>query len=273
MHILVINSRDPKNTDWSSLWVADIYQKKVEISYEPIDNGNNGETSNNDDSGNDKENGNGNNNGESSDNDIKYAYSIGNVKTDATDADIEAFYSMLKDNPEIWMRSSSFVSANLDTKTIVENYLFDDGLSWGLFSRFAFDSDFVTRPEYENAEHGMEFKHARYKASDVDWVIKAVFNVEPSRWYSNENAMFYEDEYFYRLAIEFHMGAGMTDVVTFNPTYEEIDDGVYKFTINLSTKWEYDEGAPEEHNWEFVASPMHSQDLGTYWRIISFTQK
>lgn len=267
MHIIVINSRDPKNTDLSKLWVADVYQKKVNIHYEPIGNENTDETSKNEESKNDE------NNVETPENNTQYAYSIGNVKTNPTDSDFQAFYSMLKDNPEIWMRSSSFVSANLDAKTIVENYLFDDGLSWGLFSRFAFDSDFVTRPEYANAEHGMEFKHARYRASDVDWVIKAVFNIEPLHWYSTENSMFYEGEYFYRLAIEYHMGAGMTDVITFNPTYEEIDDGVYKFNINLSTKWEYDDGAPEEHNWEFLASPMHSQDLGTYWRIISFTKR
>ena len=267
MRILVINSRDPKNADWSSLWVADIYQKKVNIHYEPFNNGNGDETSKTEEPENNE------NEVQPPEDNTQYTYSIGNVKTDPTDSDFEAFYSMLKDNPEIWMRSSSFVSANLDAKTIVENYLFDDGLSWGLFSRFAFDSDFVTRPEYENAEHGMEFKHARYRASDVDWVIKAVFNVDPSHWYSTENAMFYEGEYFYRLAIEFHMGAGITDVVTFNPTYEKIDDGVYKFNINLSTKWEYDEEAPQEHNWEFVASPMHSQNLGTYWRIISFTKR
>lgn len=266
MRILVINSRSPQTADWSSLWVADIYQKSVEISYEPFDKGNT------DDSGKKEETSNNENKVETPENNVQYPYSIGNVKTDPTDADFEAFYSMVKDLPTIWMASDSFVSANMDVKKLVETYLFDDGMSWGLFSRFAFNSDLITRPEFIGVENGMEFRHARYKASDVDWVLKAVFDVDPDHYGNDQNnAMFFEGDYFYRMAIELHMGAGITDVVTFNPTYEKIDEGVYKFTLDLSTKWEYDDEPPQKHVWQFVASPMHSQNLGTYWRIISFT--
>ena len=208
----------------------------------------------------------------------RYAYDIGQPKAYASAADFEIFYEMVKGNPELWQHAESFVAAETDVKTLVSQYLFEGDLGSGLFqSCFDFSSKYVEDP-YNSADTavngGEPWQICRYNAVDVDWALKAVFDVDPvhfSRGAISDG--YYEDDYYFRRVAELYMGRGRTFVEAFDASYEEAEDGAYRIRVNITTRWEYNDEPPVDYVWEFEAVPMESRDMGTYWRILSFTQK
>ncbi len=195
-----------------------------------------------------------------------YKYDIGNVIYNPSDADFEKFYDMVKAMNTSWPEAPGFSTATLRYNTAMD--LIFDEVGRGMFHQydFGFEKEYVQLDESDYMT-----QYARYLADDVDWILAAVFGLEPDRdaAVGEKDSMFYDGDYFYRFAGEMYMGAGRTYTDEFDAVYMSLGDGSYRFEIRIVTRWEYDE-SPVEHEWTFVAVPMESADLGTYWRILSF---
>ena len=199
-------------------------------------------------------------------------YDFGKVIENPQKSDFNVFYDMLKSETILWQELSSFVSADADAQTLVCNVIFKENMQYGVHCQFDLPYEYVPDSRYASSEDMAGMEICRYNAGDIDWVLKAVFDKTPVHFnQSEESALYYEGKYFYRSPFELYAGEGYTEVVKFNPSYKEIEDNVYKFTIDITTRWEYGDGN-EKFKWEFVATPMKSKDFGTYWKIISFTQ-
>ncbi len=202
-------------------------------------------------------------------------YDFGKVIENPKKSDFNVFYDMIKTSAPVWQSMSSFVSENTETKEIIENVILCGSTPIGVFYHFDFEKEYVLDPHFVPTEEEFPTEYCRYNAGDIDWLVKAIFDKNPIRYRRSTvdwTSLYFEDKYFYRFSLEAGAGIGITDVVKFNPKYNEIEDNVYKFTINATTAWEYDYGETQDFKWEFLATPMKSKDFGTYWKIISFTQ-
>ena len=207
-----------------------------------------------------------------------YAYDVGRVRTDVTEEDFESFYNVIEENPTLWQDADSFVAADADVETLVSWFLFQGRMPSGLYeSFFSLPSQYVDDPHStaDSAYNGGEaWQICRYDAEDVTWALKAVFDRETTYFgRSDGGSCYYEGEYFYRTANELYTGAGQTFVRDFDADYEAIGNDTYRVTVDITTQWEYNDDPPYDYTWEFEVVPMHSLDHGTYWRILSFTQK
>ncbi len=195
-----------------------------------------------------------------------YKYDIGSPIDNPTEADIQLFYDMVKSMEGFWTSCQSFVSAQEDPYNI--EYAVLDQIGGGTFVAydFHFYSEYV---DVVSEETGEEWLYERYYVDDFDWILKAVYDREPDRTSMPEYYDRYiEDGYYYRLAAENYMGNPCTDILVFKPKHEQLNNGNWKFDIQMTTLFEYDENT-EHFILEFEAVPMHSADKGTYWRIIS----
>ncbi|MBQ3603466.1 MAG: toll/interleukin-1 receptor domain-containing protein [Clostridia bacterium] len=203
-------------------------------------------------------------------------YDFGKVIENPKKSDFNVFYNMIKTSAPVWQSMTSFVSESTETKEIIENIILSGSTPIGIFYHFDFEKEYVLDPHFvPTEEEKYATEYCRYNAGDIDWLLKAIFDKNPIRYRRSTvdwTSLYFEDKYFYRFSLEAGAGIGITDVVKFTPKYKEIEDNVYKFTINATTEWEYDYGETQDYKWEFVATPMKSKDFGTYWKIISFTQ-
>ncbi len=201
-----------------------------------------------------------------------YKYDFGTVIENPTDADFESFYTMVKRMNDIWP-GDSFTTDTLTYRQASYLILNDEGC--GMFDQFdfSFESESILMVESDEMT-----QFSRYYAADVDWVMMAVFGLEPDHnadigagydqyreWYDR----YFEGEYFYRFAGENYKGNPGTSTEVFEPRYEALGDGSYKFSINITTQFEFSD-EPAVYYWEFVAIPMNSKDCGIYWKILSF---
>ncbi len=200
-----------------------------------------------------------------------YKYDIGTVINNPSEADFQLFYDMVKTNIDLWTDDYSvfsFTAADANVHTLIEPFLFQSYCE-NLFNAYGFNFHKEELQLDPNDEMSM---HCRYKAEDVEWVLKAVFDREVERYgKSSQRNTYFDGDYFYRAAHEYYMGAGYTDVLTLNTSHTANGDGSYTIKLDGTTKWEYDDEI-NSFSFQFVAVPMNSRDLGTYWRIVSFTK-
>ncbi len=207
---------------------------------------------------------------------VEYTYPLGNVKINPTDEDFDIFLNMVRNNPTLWQNAPSFVSSEQDTKTLVYDYIFKRGTPWGLISNFDIQSQYVPHPNYVDTPENF-WQICRYDASDINWLVKALFGKTPEPFAKGEHtSCYYEGEYFYREAVELYTGGSeATTVVDFDYSYEEwVRENEYRFMVNITTVYGdgYMDMPAENYTWVFYATPMHSQNFGTYWRISEFVQ-
>ncbi len=207
---------------------------------------------------------------------VEYTYPLGNIKTDPTDEDFQIFFNMIRENPTLWQNAPSFVSEEQTTKTLITDYIFKHGAPWGLISCFDIPYEYVPHPDYADTDDNF-WQICRYNAKDINWVVKALFGVTPVPYGKEESySNYYENEYFYREAIELYTGGSeFTSVVDFSYYYEEwVRENEYRITVNITTVYGdgYMDMPAESYTWVFYATPMHSENYGTYWQIKEFDQ-
>ncbi len=195
----------------------------------------------------------------------EYKYDLGNKIDNPTTADIQLFYDMVQNQT---LFGPSFHSETASISWLKRIILDDVGS--GMFHEYEF-SFFEDSVELYNEIDDAMLIYSRYYADDIDWVMMAVFGREADRsqMVSPDGDSYFEGEYFYRFAEEQYMGNPGTWVEHFDTSYQILPNGNWKFTISMETMGEFDEEAAQD-NYEIEAIPMHSADVGTYWRIVSF---
>ncbi len=207
----------------------------------------------------------------------EYAYDLGTVIVNPTEADIQSFYDMIYHSSTwdpgvitcgtiVWASRNNFVSAEADASMLMSLIAASNGD--GLWHEFSFEEEYIEPPGDEG------IYSCRYKAEDMEWIMQAVFGREmvrnPMPAELGRGEIYYQDGYYYRAAAEMHMGNPDTYVNSLRLEHEKLGDGSYRFRVDISMQGEFDPEPSEVYSLEYVAIPMYSQDLGIYWSIVSF---
>ncbi len=201
-----------------------------------------------------------------------YAYDLGTVIENPTEADFEIFYEMAKEMSP----SATFTVADSDPAILLQYILEDDGP--GLYHMFDFEHNIQTIGGVMDETTQVETPiFDVYLAQDVDWALKAIFDRDAKHFSQtdpNAGGNYYEGEYFYRFAGEHYKGNPVFWTTTFETQWEKLEYGFYKITVSIAWQNEITDSEgrePEVETGEYIAIPMHSEDMGTYWRIVSYT--
>ncbi len=201
-----------------------------------------------------------------------YAYDLGTVIENPTEADFEIFYEMVKEMTD-YDDVDSFAAADCDITILLHHILEDSGgglyhmFDLGIYDRIGFD---------QSGDEEWIMPYCVYRAEDVDWALRAVFGRRPEHFLKDDVSQgdYYEGDYYYRMAGELMIGHPSFWTTTFETQWEKLEYGFYKITVSLAWQnefWDEDGIEPPVETGEYIAMPMHSEDMGTYWRIVSCT--
>ncbi len=200
-----------------------------------------------------------------------YPYDFGTRIDNPTDYDIQMFYDMVKTifyesgKSNGWDTIPSFTSQTADYDLLMSLVMNQVGEGMFFQYNFHFETERILL-DYM----GEVARSQKYHASDVDWVLKAVFGRTAIHHNKTESSYsYYEGDYYYRIAVESMIGSLDYSLKSFEPTYEITGNREYHFHINMCM-YDYMLGSTVDGVYEFVAVPMRSADFGTYWKIISF---
>ncbi len=260
-HVIIVNSCYPMTEPTSNLWVFEACEKVIQIVHDrndDISQEESNEVSNDtpeDPSGNDEPPYTG------------FRYDFGVVIDNPTQADFDVFYNMVKNNEYLWNSRNNFniVTGDYGNYELMRGYIIDD-VGAGLFDAYGFDFF----QEYYGGFDEYEITKCRYYLHDVEWVYKAIFGIDSMRVQGSED-WWYDGEYLCRTAPEMHMGYAGDIILSFEPEQAHIGNNVYRFTIDMSSRFEFDEEdvRPTYRHLVIEAVPMHSQNFGVYWRLVS----
>ncbi len=192
-----------------------------------------------------------------------YQYDIGTRIENPDAEDFQLLYDMIALIGQYW---PNFDENSVNSSNVIDYILDSDG--HGAF--YAYDFNFYTEhlnfDDYFNSQR-------RYYIADIEWVAMAVFgevldhdSLNGDR-YDNR---YTEDLYYYRHNEEDYMGNPAIFFTEFEPSYEKLSNGNWKFTIHATGQDELGLDEPVLLVFALEAIPMYSTDLGTYWRLISF---